>query len=143
MEYEKDGRRYVVKIEPGENVHESLKRLAVTEWVKGATFHGVGATKDVQIGFYNLEEKKYRFKNYEGIFELVSMNGNIAWAGEEPVVHIHATYSGEDNAVFGGHVSRMVSAITVEVQLIALDVSLTRVLDEVSGLKLLKLSHTL
>ena len=143
MQYAKDGRRYVVKVEPGESVHEVLKNLAFKETFKGASFFGVGATKDIELGFYNLTEKKYNFTNYAGVYELVSMNGNIAWANEEPIVHIHATYSGEDNAVFGGHVSKMISAITVEVQLIALDVTLTRELDEVSGLKLLSLQETL
>ncbi len=132
-----------MKVEPGEDVHGVLKNLALKERLKGASFHGVGATKEIELGFYNVESKKYKFTNYSGVYELVSMNGNIAWANEEPVVHIHATYSGEDNAVFGGHVNKMISAITVEVQLIALDVTLAREMDETIGLKLLSLPETL
>ncbi len=143
MIYEKDGRRYSIRVEVGENAHEVLARLATKENLKGATFSGIGAVKDVEVGYYNLVEKEYHFTKYDALFELVSMSGNISRVNGEPMVHIHASFSGEDNNVFGGHVKSMVSGLSIEIFLIAVETPLEREHDDFSGLKLLKLSHSL
>jgi hypothetical protein len=127
----------------GEDVLGSLKAFAKKENVKSAWVSGLGAVCDMEVGYYDLEEKKYHFQKYDGVYELLSLTGNITSFQNDVALHLHATFSGHDNAAFGGHVNKMTCGISVEVQVTTYDSSITRACDDSTGLNLMELSHTL
>jgi hypothetical protein len=143
MKYTKVATGYQVGLSPGEDVFASLAAFAKKEGIASATLSGLGGVKDIEVGYYELSEKKYHFKTYPDIYELVGMNGNITQVAGAPVAHIHATFSGHDNAVFGGHVNSMICGLSVEIHVIPHGVTIERKLDDDSGLKLMELEHPL
>ena len=42
---------------------------------------------------------------------MVSVNGNVAWFENEPIVHMHGVFSDEEYKCFGGHVAKLVISI--------------------------------
>ncbi len=131
---------YLLRLERGEDVIESLIEFARKNHIKGAMFHGLGGASHAAIGIYKLsEDREYHFTDFDGDLEIISMNGNISWSDDEPVVHCHATISGPDLQAYGGHVKSMTVAGTCEILLDTRTGPLTRSLDEGIGLKLLDL----
>lgn len=142
MKYTKVATGYQVGLVPGEDVFKTLAAFAKKESITSAALSGLGGVKDIEVGYYELSEKKYHFKTYPEIYELVGMNGNITQVDGAPAVHIHATFSGHDNAVFGGHVNKMTCGLSVEIHVIPHGVIIERKLDS-SGLKLMELEQNL
>ncbi len=143
MTYTKVSTGYVVRLFPGENAHEAFVKFAQKEGIKGASITGLGAVKDIELGYLHLEEKKFHFTKHEGMYELVGMNGNIAIVDGEPAAHIHAAFSDDNHLVIGGHVKSMTVAVAIEAHVIPHGVEIKKGLDEFSGLNMLQLSETL
>lgn len=143
MTYTKTKSGYLMRIVKDEDVFESLKTLVKKENIKSGWISGLGAVKDMEVGYYDMGEQKYHFKRYDGVYELLSLTGNIALFDGEVALHMHGTFSGHDNAAFGGHVKTMVCGISVEIYITEYGTSITRVRDEVTGLNLMELSQTL
>ncbi len=110
-----DGIVTVLILEKGEPILENLKRAAVDLSIQGAFLTGIGAVQDVSVGFFDKESKTYKENRFEGPVELLALNGNIAWEGENPVVHLHALMGYEDGSVVGGHLLEATVAVTLEI----------------------------
>ncbi len=88
----------VVRLEDGENVHESLQSLGLTA---GAIVAGIGMLRDITLAFWNGRE--YLQHAVKGPAELLSLQGNFSLKEGEPFVHCHAVLGLEDGSVAGGH----------------------------------------
>jgi predicted DNA-binding protein with PD1-like motif len=128
---------YLIRLDVGDPLLDSIYDFAVEAGVEAAFLWGMGAVKDITLGFYDLKNKKYEKNRYDGVWELVSLTGNLAKTDEGPFVHAHAVLSDNGNDTVGGHVFSMVTAATVEIYLIPLGRGLGRKYDETTGLKLL------
>lgn len=119
---------------------ENLTKLVQAEDIKGAWLSGLGAAMWAELGFYNLENRQYEWKKLESMMEITSLQGNIAWNGDQPVIHMHATLSDKDMKAFGGHVKELEVAGSCEISLHRwYGERLTRSPDGQTGLKLLDL----
>ena len=140
MKYKFDGYNWLVRLEKGELLAENLINLAKQENIAGAWLSGIGAVQWVDLGFYDLQGKQYHWKRLEKLMEITSLHGNVAWEGDEPVLHMHGTFSDENMAAHGGHVKDLQVGGTCEILLHRwYEGKLTRSQDEDSGLKLLDL----
>ena len=147
---------YVVRLEKGEKLIESLQSLAVKENIQGGFFYGLGAVEDVLIGRYDLEKKEYEFSQMQGSYELASLNGNIARStssgqalSDEPnpdgsgrsggtVVHAHGVLGDSNLNTIAGHIKEATMAITVEIFIhLQHGTEMRRMFDEKTGLDLL------
>lgn len=132
---------FLVRLERGEELIASLRKFAKETGLHGGFFHGLGGASKATLGVYTLsEDKQYHFTGYEGDLEIISMNGNIAL--DEPgevIVHCHAAISGTDLKAVGGHVKTMIVAGTAEIFVDTRTGTLSRKLDEDTGLTLLDL----
>ena len=63
----------------GENLFESILRCADAANIQSAIISGLGALDDVNVAYYNLNTRQYQTKLFTGMYELVSLNGNIAF----------------------------------------------------------------
>lgn len=90
MEFRKDKGGYWIILSRGEDVMEGLKAWARATHVRGAHLWGIGALDEVELGYYDLESKKYARQKFEGVFELLSFSGNLNSEG----VHAHVVLSG-------------------------------------------------
>jgi uncharacterized protein len=140
MNYKFDGYNWLVRLERGEQLIASLVQLAKQEKITGAWISGLGAAEALELGYYDLDAKRYNWKKIDELLEITSLQGNLAWDGEEPVIHIHGTFSGKDMQAIGGHVKELVVGGTCEILLHRwYEAGLKRSQDPATGLKLLDL----
>ncbi|MHC5036410.1 MAG: PPC domain-containing DNA-binding protein [Planctomycetota bacterium] len=138
---EREGHRRVllVKLDPGEKVMESLSRLAEKRNLRGAWVEGLGAVKDVELGWFDTANKTYVKRSFPDLHELVSLTGNVGRAGAETAVHLHAVCAGRDLRPVAGHLFEAVCAVTVEMKVREFTFPLERVRNETFALNLLAL----
>jgi hypothetical protein len=140
MKFKFDGYNWLVRLEKGEPLVASLVKLVKQEGVSGAWISGLGAAQSAELGFYDLDTKQYHWKKFDQLMEITSLQGNVAWNGEEPAVHMHGTFSDSNMQAFGGHVKELIVGGTCEVLLHRwYEGKLNRSEDPETGLKLLDL----
>jgi len=132
---------FVIKLERNERVMETLTNFCTERSIKGGFFHALGAVKNTEIGYYNLEKREYFFKKIPEDREVASMTGNIALVDGKPFIHAHAVLSAMDDTLscVGAHIKETEVAVTLEVYLTPFASAFTREYDEETGLKLLKI----
>lgn len=107
---------YRVKLEPGDEIINSLIEFAKKEGIKGGFFYGLGAGKEFEIGWFDTSKKDYKKRHIVGDQEILSLVGNIGVKGDgEIVVHTHITIGGEDHECLGGHLFKGVISVTGEI----------------------------
>ena len=78
MEHTRSGSDILVRIDPGEEIHAALKKLADDLGFDAAAItSGIGRTRENQYGYMN-EEGIYKRRLLDSPSELVSLSGNIA-----------------------------------------------------------------
>ena len=137
MEYRKFNDTYVIRLNKGEEIIESLKNLCRDEDIKLAEITGLGASDFVEIGVFNIYTKEYNTKVFEGMFEITSLVGNVTRKDGEVYLHIHINFGDEDGLVKGGHLVKSRISATSEIILRKIDGEVGRKLDEEIGLNLL------
>ncbi len=136
----KSVRHLVGRLERGESVLASLRKLARDEGVKSGWVSGLGAFEWVELAEYDQDAQAYRApRRFDTPTELLSMTGNLSMKDGEPFAHVHVALSREtDNGieVIGGHLIRAkVFALELRVDCFD-DVSLVRGHDAATGLSL-------
>lgn len=137
MEYRKFNDTYVIRLNKGEEVIESLKNLCRDEDIKLAEITGLGASDFVEIGVFNIYTKEYNTKVFEGMFEITSLVGNVTRKDGEVYLHIHINFGDEEGLVKGGHLVKSKISATSEIVLRKIDGEVGRKLDKEIGLNLL------
>jgi len=133
-----DRSRYMVRLDRGEEVIQTLSGFVTGEGLRGGDITGIGAVESVVIGYFDLQRREYDRRTLEGELELLSFVGNLAWADGVAVVHAHVTLGGPDFSVVGGHLFSADIAVTGEFYITAFDQDIMRHLDEQTGLKLIR-----
>ena len=139
MKFKKFGTSFLVRIDKGEELVESLKLFASQSGVRLASITAIGAADKVTIGLFDVEAKKFHKKELTGPHEITSVSGNITTMNGEPYLHLHITVADKAHNVFGGHlVSARISA-TSEAVVAEVAGEVGRFRDEDLGLNLLNL----
>ena len=137
MEFKKFNNDYVVRLNKGENVIESLKKLCKDEDIKLAEITGLGASDKVEIGVFNVNTKEYKTKVFEGMFEITSLVGNATRKDGDVYLHIHINFGDAEGSVFGGHLVESKISATSEIIVRKIDGEVGRKFSEEIGLNLL------
>jgi predicted DNA-binding protein with PD1-like motif len=132
---------FLIKLERGEKVLESLHDFCARRGIQGGFLWGLGAVKNATLGYYDLGKREYFFKTFAEDREVASMQGNIALVDGKPMIHLHAVLSAMTDKLdcVGAHIKEAEVAVTLEVYLTPFNVPLARAYDEGTGLKLLDL----
>lgn len=136
MDYRKFKNQYVIRLDRGEEIVESLKEIADKENIKLAYLTGIGAVGKVTAGVFDTKEKVFKGHTWEGDLEVVSIGGNINTMNGETYVHFHISAADEQGNVFGGHLQEAVISGTGELVLTEIDGTVDRKFDEEIGLNL-------
>lgn len=132
---------YVLRLENGEEITKSLIEFALAKKIKGAFLFGLGAAKDLTLGWYDLAKKNYLRRFFPGEWEITNLIGNIAWLEDEPIVHLHIGISGSNFNPVGGHLFSGTVTATCEILVVTLEAKLKRSKDNTIGLNLLEIIH--
>lgn len=140
MRARRNGAAWVLRLEPGEEVIESLVGWAEENGVGFASVQAIGALRRAALGYFDGTTKSYRRLAVEAHVEVVSLLGNLS-RGEDntPVAHLHAVLGCADGSTLGGHLFEGVVAPTLEVILLPLPEEIRRARDPDTGLALLDL----
>ena len=136
MFYKKCGDTYVVRLEIGEEILESITELCKEENIRAAEITGIGAAAKAVVGIYNVDEKQYYKTEIDGPLEIVSLLGNASRKDGEPYLHLHASFSGESCNCVGGHLNSARISATCEMVIDVIDGVVERKKDPGVGLNL-------
>lgn len=109
---------WVLRLDPGEEVFESLQRFAREHDVRAGAFSGIGAVGEAELGFYVRERRSYVRRVFEGEHEILALLGNFSVLEGKPFPHAHLTLAGPDFVAHGGHLFRGVVTVTCEVHVV-------------------------
>ena len=137
MKFKKFGSKWVVSINIGEEVVETLKKFCEDNKIKLGTINGIGAVKKATIGFYNLETKKYYPKELNGDYEITCLSGNISTMDGEVYLHLHINLADSTYNTFGGHLNSAVIGGVGEFIIEEIDGEIERGFNKEVGLNLL------
>jgi len=124
----KQGRRFLVKIVPGEHLVESIKALVIREKIQSAVIlSAIGSVKNVRLNDIKSGAKlpitAARLINHEieGPLELLGLTGNIVPCGTDNLdCHLHIMASKASGDVVGGHLADAEVFATCEIVLVEL-----------------------
>ena len=126
-----------IRLFPGEDVNEELKKACALHEVKNALIvSGIGQLKKAKIGYFK-SKNDYSPKEFEKPLEILSLSGNITKEKDEYNFHIHVILGDEEKNAIGGHFIQGTIGVTGEIFLLKTDIGLKRKLDEDTGLKAL------
>ncbi len=133
---------FVLALHVGDKIQESLVSFCKEQGIRAASYSGIGAVRNVEIGQYDGNIKSYRTKSFTKTYELSSLTGNIALAHqddgrEELFAHTHVTFTDEEFRVYGGHLFEAEVYAVAELFIHCFEGDLHRRMDEVTGLRIL------
>lgn len=120
----------LVRLERGEDVIETLTS---ERNIPGGIVSGIGAIRNVELGYFDTAVGDYRRRSISDIVELVNLAGNISHLNSRPFVHLHAAIADSDQRLLGGHLFAGVVAGTAELFTRIIDTRLDRVHDDQTG----------
>jgi predicted DNA-binding protein with PD1-like motif len=135
------GRICFSRLFEGEDLVEAIKKRAEESGIKAGVFLLMGALKEAVLGCY--KARRYEYIQLAGPLEIASCTGTIAVDEKsEVVLHAHLVVSNEKGVAFGGHLMKnSYVGVTAELVIIeAVGVTLQKIFDEKTNLKLLRLS---
>ena len=128
---------YLVRLEKGEEIIESLSTLTEREKIPGGFLYGLGAVKEVTLGYFDVVNKKYVKKDFNEEYEVTSLVGDIYYLEGKPGVHAHVNLSGADFNLIGGHLFKAIITGTGEFFIHTTEQTLKRKSEPETGLNLL------
>jgi predicted DNA-binding protein with PD1-like motif len=91
----------IIKLDDGEDVHESLLSICERDGVRMGWIHsGIGILREFTLGYYTKEG--YLKKLFEEPYELLSLTGTVTLDADVPI-HLHASLASRNYEVIGGH----------------------------------------
>ncbi|MBI2655066.1 DNA-binding protein [Candidatus Woesearchaeota archaeon] len=139
MNFKKIGNSYVIRLDKGEKILESIKSFCAKNGIKCGHFNGIGAADEAEFGFYIESKKKYNFELFRQPLEIVSLNGNITTLNREIHVHCHAVFGDANMEAIAGHLKEATVSFTCEIFLVRLDSEVGRKYNDKTGLNLMEL----
>ena len=139
MRFQRFGDRYVVRLESGESVIDTLTDFLGSEHIEFANLSAAGAVSWVRLGYWNAETRAYEYRELDEQMEVVSFQGNSALKDGAPFLHLHGVFGRRDFSAVGGHIKEAHVHPTLEVWLRTEDVPVRRAHDSATELDLLDL----
>ena len=118
MEWARSGDDVVIVLEPGEEIHTSLRKLADELGINGAVItSGIGRTMDSTFGYMD-ETFTYHRRVLEQPAELVTLQGNLARHEDgSAFTHLHATFADDDFVTHAGHMFEATVFVVAEIHM--------------------------
>jgi predicted DNA-binding protein with PD1-like motif len=129
----------VLRLEKNEEIITTLRAALKRAGIKGAFFYGLGVGKELELGYFDAQQKSYVRKEFHDEYEFTSLVGNVSMADGELVIHCHVTITDAEFNAFGGHLFKGTVPATLEIIILPFTSTLTRFPDNTTGLNLLEL----
>jgi hypothetical protein len=138
MEFKKFENKFLIRIDKGEEIVETLKKFCRDNEILLGSITGLGATNRVKVGLYDVDKKEYFSKELVGNYEIAPLYGNISTMNKETYLHLHINLCDSNYNSFGGHLNYAIVSATFEGIIEKIDGKVDRELDKEIGLNLIK-----
>ena len=136
MNYKIINKSILLSLDRDEYINSSIKNIFKKEEFEFGWIRGIGAVRNIEIGFYDLESKQYVKKKIKEEHELLSMMGNVTFVDDDYFIHAHVNLSGKSFKSFGGHLFEAQISLTGEFKIDILDCRINRRFSNEIGLNL-------
>ena len=137
MKSKKIDDKYVVVLEKGERLIETIKKFCSQNDISSGFFFGIGALDEAELMHYIVSAKKYTSERYKQPLEITNLTGNVTMVDGDISIHCHITLGDVNMEAIAGHLKEGIVGATCEIVLIKLDAKIERKLDEKIGLNLM------
>jgi len=131
---------FAVIFDKGDEFVRELTSFAQENELGASHFTAIGAFRDVTLGYFDRNTKKYKEILIVEQVEVLSLVGDIALKDKDPQIHAHVVVGKADGTAHGGHILRAHVWPTLEVVLTESPKHLSRTTDAETGLALIDLS---
>lgn len=139
MHYTQFDSKIVFRLDPGEELVQSIKKLCEQLNITLGTITGLGATNNVTLGLYEVATKQYHQITRTGDHEIASLYGNITQMNGEVYLHLHITVCDKTYQSISGHLNKAIISVTFEGVIDCIKGTITRHKDQHTGLNILSL----
>ena len=139
MQYRQFGDTYMLRIDCGEEILQSLKQMCEQEGIRLAQVSAIGAVDHAIVGVFDLLEKRYHQEETNEFMEIASLSGSVTGMNGQPYIHLHVTMADQKHILHGGHAIELRVGATCEMFVRILDGQVTREKNEELGINLWKL----
>jgi uncharacterized protein len=128
---------WLLRLEKGEPVIESLTGFIREQHIPAGFITGMGAVTNATVGIYSPGKKEYIKKYLSCDLEVGNLTANIAWLEDsgEPFVHTHITLSDQSLRAITGHLFEATVLVTLEIYIRVFNQKLIRKEDPKIGFK--------
>ena len=120
MEFSRIGDDVLLRLDPGEEIHQSIQSLSEHGIECAIITSGIGRVRNIQMGYLD-SDGIYQTLVHEGPMELLSTQGNLAPGPDGPFTHLHTLMSDNGHLVHGGHLYHATIHVVGEIHLRVLD----------------------
>jgi len=114
MQTVREGNRWMLRLDDGQDLFETMSEWAQAEDVRAAAVvSGIGMFRRAAVGYW--DGTQYRPSELTVPHEVVALHGSIARADDAPSLHLHAALAGPDHRLVGGHLLRATVGVVQEV----------------------------
>ncbi|MBQ4366327.1 MAG: DUF296 domain-containing protein [Clostridia bacterium] len=125
-----------VRLDKGEEIVASLRRVCADYGVTCAKIDGLGAVSAATVCLFDTAAKQYHETALSRFLEMTNLCGNVSQQNGEVYLHLHITLADENGRAFGGHLKEAFIGATAELFVTRLSGKIDRVRDEATGLNL-------
>lgn len=137
MKFKKFGNKWVIRIDKGEEVIQTIKKVCEDNKIKLGSISGIGAANKVTIGLFDTKAKEYHSQELIGDYEITNLSGNLSTMNGEIYLHLHIGLSDSKYNVYGGHLTSAVISGTGEIIIEEINGEIEREFNKEVGLNLL------
>ena len=138
MLYRQIGDTYMLRIDLGEEILQSLKQMCEQEGIRLAQVSAIGAVDHAVVGVYDLQEKRYHQEEADGFMEITNLSGSVTEMNGQPYIHLHVTMADQNHHLHGGHAIELRVGATCEMFVRVLDGEVNRVRDDKIGINTIR-----
>ncbi len=120
--------RYMMRLDPGDEVIASLRQFASEESVTAGYITGLGSTQSAVMSWLDPESGEYLKRKLDEPMEVSNLTGSISIAADDgrPFVHLHAVLSPRELLAYSGHIHEARTGAVMEIFISTFDVRLER-----------------
>ena len=122
-----------MRLDRGEEAIGTLTSFIEMHKIPCGLLQGIGALRDLEIGYFDLKVNRYRRSKIRQSMEVLSLLGNVSYVNRTPFVHAHVNLAGPGSNVRGGHLFKGIVAVTLEIYIQVFNRRLNRKRDEQIG----------
>lgn len=141
MEYRRFGNKYIIRINPEQNLVSTLQKFCESKKIMLGSISGIGSLNSVTLGFFNPNTKEYQQKTFKEPLEMANLTGNIVEKDGKPLLHLHATVAGDNYKAMAGHVVEAQVSLTAEIIIETIKGNVYKEFDKKTGLNLFKFNN--